>query len=112
MNPKDRVELVGRLGGVLEQLEGETISIQEMISHDYESRGFDRHCTIESISQMRVEKVNWQMSGGHFYLNGESARYGISTTNIYSLEAKANEICIIEKYESKTARCTRIKPIV
>lgn len=48
MNPKERVELVGRLGAVLEQLEGEAISIQEMISHDYENRELDRHCTIQT----------------------------------------------------------------
>ncbi|MBX2848370.1 MAG: hypothetical protein KTR16_08620 [Acidiferrobacterales bacterium] len=112
MKPNERVELVSRLASVLEQLEGNTISIQELISHDYENREFDRHCTIQSISQMKVDKVSWQMSGGHFYLDGEFSRYGISTTNIYSLEANANEICILEKYETKTARCTKIKSIV
>lgn len=112
MKPKERVELIGRLGAVLEQLEGGTISIQEMISHDYENRELDRHCTIENLFQLYVEKVNWQMSGGHFYLNGDSSRYGISTTNICALETSANEICILEKYESKTARRTKIRPIV
>ena len=109
MDPKERVELIGRMASALEQLEGETIEIAESISRD-EKREFDRHCTIVNQFQFVVKNVGWQMSGGHFYLHGEVSQYGIQTGQVISFTAAAQEITIMEKYESHTIRKTKIRP--
>lgn len=109
MEPKDRVELIEKMASALEELVGKTVEIRESISRD-ENRGFDRHCTVDNRFQLVVGRVGWQMSGGHFYLHGESAQYGINTGQIASFMATATEITITEKYEAKTIRRTTILP--
>lgn len=108
MNPKEKVEIIGRMASALEQLEGESVEIIESISHD-ESRGYDRHCTVVNSFSLLVRRVGWQMSGGHFYLHGEKNQYGINSGHVVTFVAESHVITIVEKYETKTVRKTEIR---
>jgi len=99
-------DLAIQLGELLESLEGKTIHIQEWFTRD-RARGYDRHCSILSSLVFAVERVAWQMSGGHFYLYGkEPTQYAFLTGELYDISVENNKYVIIERYEEKTERKT------
>ena len=99
-------ELAIQLGELLEPLEGKTIHIQEWLTRN-RSSGYDRHCSIINSLVFTVERVAWQMSGGHFYLYGkEPTQYAFLTGELFEIYAENNKYVIIEQYEEKTERKT------
>ncbi len=97
-------KLAIQLGELLEKLQGKALTIQEWLSHNVE-RGFDRHCTIQNVMHMTVEKSMWHMSGGHYYLYGTNEQqFAFLTGQLNDIQILDDEIILTELFETKTVR--------
>jgi hypothetical protein len=94
----------------LRALEGKLVNIQQSLSRSRHVGGHDRHFAATLAFTLRIESVNWQISGGHLYLNGEDSWLGILLDNVSKFSKEDQDtFVIVEHFESKTERRTTIK---
>ncbi len=101
-------DFLEQLGAFLLKTEGKLVEISETISLD-RARELDPHVTLHNLFCFKVRKSGWQMSGGHIYLYGESEQHGIFTKALEAVEIQADHILVLEQFETKTVRRSRIK---
>ncbi len=91
----------------LSSLENQTIQIWESLCFDSQ-RAWDRHCTLQNRLSFEVERVGWQMSGGHLYLWGAEQQYGFFSGQIVGFERQEQGAEILEHLSETAWRKTRI----
>jgi len=88
-------------------LENRSIQISEQLCFDPQ-RAWDRHCTLVNRLSFEVQRVGWQMSGGHLYLWGAEMQYGFFSGHLVAFEQQENGAEIIEHLSETLWRKTRI----
>lgn len=92
------------LGEELEKLQGRRVEISEMLTWS-PHLGFDRHHTTTSRVCFDVSLVRWQMSGGHFTLDGDDETFvQIGTTKLTEVESVPEGLRITERFGTEAVR--------
>lgn len=92
----------------LNSLENHTIQISEQLCFDPQ-RAWDRHCTLVNRLCFEVQRVGWQMSGGHLYLWGAEMQYGFFSGQITKFEQTGTQAEIEEQLSQTCWRKSRLK---
>lgn len=96
------------LSDFFQNLEGNKVEILETLCLDRE-RELDPHVTLHNRFYFRVTRTGWQISGGHIFLYGESEQYGIFSKGLVAVEFAPSQVTILEQFESRTSRHSRIR---
>lgn len=97
------------LGEELEKLQGRRVEISEMLTWS-PHLGFDRHHTTTSQVCFGVSLVRWQMSGGHFTLDGDDKTFvQIGTARLTEVEVTPEGLSITERFGADAVRRWNIR---
>lgn len=87
---------------------GKRVKVDESISRSRDVGRHDRHFASHSHFTIDVEDVVVIYSGAQLAFLGPDARYGISLDSVVAFEGDETALEIVEHFEEKTERRTRI----